>query len=80
MTEEYPTTAEVAHRLRLSPKTLRNKVAAGIFREGEHFFRRPGLGPRWRWERVVAWLEDEGQDQQEGEAVPLAEPSGRRSA
>jgi hypothetical protein len=79
MSEQYLTTAEVARRLRLTTKTLRNKVAAGLFREGEHFFRKPGLGPRWCWERVVAWLEGDHQDKGEGEIVPLAEPGGRRT-
>ncbi len=76
--EEYLTTAEVASRLRLTPKTLRNKIAAGIFREGEHFFRRPGLGPRWRWARVVAWLEGDMVGEPAGDEVPLAQPGGRR--
>jgi hypothetical protein len=60
MSEHYLTTAEVARRLRLKTKSLRNKVTAGVFREGEHFFRRRGLGPRWCWDRVVAWLEGDG--------------------
>lgn len=82
VSDEYLTTAEVARRLRLHPRTVRNKIAAGIFREGEHYFRRPGLGPRWRWDRVVAWLEGEPPAEQEDSTtppvVPLAEPGGRR--
>lgn len=78
---EYLTTAEVAGRLRLSVKTLRNKIYAGVFREGEHFVHRPGLGPRWRWDRVVAWLEGDGpgeQQQTPAGVIPLAESGGRR--
>jgi Helix-turn-helix domain len=71
---EYLTTAEAAAFLRVTPKTLRNKVGAGIFREGEHFFRRPGLGPRWKREVLVRWLEA---DQVSGVDVPLAESSMR---
>jgi hypothetical protein len=37
------TTAEAAAFLRVRPKTFRNKVAAGVFAEGIHFFRRAGL-------------------------------------
>ena len=55
--DEYLTIAEVAARLKLSAKTVRNKIAAGVFREGVHFFRPAGLGPRFKWSAVVAWLE-----------------------
>ena len=60
--EEYLTIAEVAERLKVKPKTIKNKMAAGIFRKGVHFFSPPGLGPRFKWSAVVAWLEQsEGQ-------------------
>ena len=39
MTERYLTTSEVADLLRVKPKTIRNKVASGIFIEGVHFFK-----------------------------------------
>jgi hypothetical protein len=55
--EEYLTIEETAQRLKLAPKTLRNKMAAGLLREGEHYFRPPGLGPRFKWSAVAAWLE-----------------------
>jgi Helix-turn-helix domain len=75
---EYLTTAEVAALLRVAPKTIRNKVAAGVFRQGEHFFRKPGLGPRWKREAIVHWLET---DETGGvETFALAEPGGRRVA
>jgi hypothetical protein len=50
----YLTTAEASAFLRIAPKTLRNKVAAGIFLEGEHFYKKPGLGRRWKREALVA--------------------------
>jgi len=34
--EEYLTIAEVAERLKVKPKTLKNKMAAGIFKRGVH--------------------------------------------
>lgn len=71
----YLTIAEVAALLRVKPKTLRNKVAAGIFREGEHFFRKPGLGPRWKRAAVVSWLEGRAS---EGEIIPMARGSHQR--
>ncbi len=57
--EGYLTTAEAALFLRIAPKTLRNKVAAGFFIEGTHFFRRAGLGPRWKRSALIAWMEHE---------------------
>lgn len=55
--EGYLTDREVATRLGLAPKTLRNKVATGTFREGTHFFRPPGMTRRWKWSAVAAWVE-----------------------
>lgn len=75
---EYLTTAEAAALLRISAKTLRNKVATGVFRHGEHFYRRAGLGPRWNRELLVAWIE--GKEPAGVGSVPLAQSGGRRVA
>lgn len=75
---EYLTTDEAAAFLRVAPKTLRNKVAAGVFRQGEHFFRKPGLGPRWKRAAIVRWLESE--ETAGVEVFRLAQPGGRRVA
>lgn len=53
----YLRDASVAARLCISAKTLRNKVAAGIFREGVHFFRPAGMTRRWSWPAVATWVE-----------------------
>ena len=55
--EEYLTIAELSVRLKIKPKTVKNKTAAGIFRRGVHYFSPAGLGPRFKWSAVVAWLE-----------------------
>ncbi len=64
--EEYLTVAEVAHRLKISPKTVRNRMAAGIYREGSHYFSPEVIdkhGKTWRtearfkWAAIVAWQE-----------------------
>src|SRR5262249_17393498 len=57
MIEDYLTIAEVAERLKVKPKTIKNKMAAGIFKRGVHYFSPVGLGPRFKWSAVVAWLE-----------------------
>jgi hypothetical protein len=54
--EEYFTINEVAARLKLSPKTIKNKMASEIFRKGVHYFRSQGLRPRFKWSAVQAWL------------------------
>ena len=71
---EYLTTLEAAELLRVKSKTLKNMKASGVFREGVHFFRRPGLGPRWKRDALIEWLEG---NHAHVEAFPLAEPGGR---
>jgi hypothetical protein len=56
--EEYVTVAELAERLKLSKKSIRNKIAAGDFRMGVHYFRPKGMAPRFKWSAIVAWVED----------------------
>jgi hypothetical protein len=55
--QEYLTIGEAAARLKLSPKTVKNKMAAGIFKKGIHFFSPLGMGPRFKWSALVLWME-----------------------
>ena len=71
---EYLTTFEAAELLRVKSKTLKNMKARGVFREGLSFFRRPGLGPRWKRDALIEWLEG---NRESVERFPLAEPGGR---
>lgn len=75
--EEYLTITEVALRLKIKPKTIQNKMTAGIFRRGVHYFSPQGLGPRFKWSEVVAWLE-QGQEQQcdENDLIPMPRSYG----
>ena len=76
---EYLTTVEAGALLRLRPKTLRNKITAGSFVEGTHFFRPRGMQPRWKRSALVAWLEGrESREAVDHGAIPLAR--GRRVA
>jgi len=68
---EYLTIAEVAQRLKLTPKTVRNKMASGVFRQGEHYFRRKGIGTRFKWGAVVAWLEGKETDASEVDSITM---------
>jgi len=67
--EEYLTIAEVAARLKIQPKTIRNKMAAGIFRKGVHYFSPNGLGPRFKWSAVRDWIE--GNEKQQETGIPM---------
>ena len=72
--EEYLTISEVAARLKVKPKTVRNKMASGVFRKGVHYFSPPSMGPRFKWSAIVSWLE-QGQRQTPSEAldaIPMA--------
>jgi hypothetical protein len=73
MGEEYLTIAEVAARLKIKPKTIKNKMGSGIFRRGVHFFSPVGLGPRFKWSAVVAWLEQsqEPANDSDGDSIPM---------
>jgi hypothetical protein len=55
--EEYLTIHELSARLKLKPKTVKNKMASGVFRKGVHYFSPVGLGPRFKWSAIVAWIE-----------------------
>ncbi len=57
--DEYLTIAEIATRLKLSPKTIRNKMASGVFKKGLHYFSPRGMRPRFKWCAIQAWLEGE---------------------
>jgi hypothetical protein len=52
------TVCEVAARLKLTPKSVRNRMYDGTWRRGEHWFSRPGIGPRFKWSALVAWIEE----------------------
>ena len=74
--KEYLTIEEVSARLTLTAKTVRNKMAAGIFQRGVHYFSPSGIGPRFKWSAIVAWLECQqtatGVDEDEPEKIPMA--------
>jgi hypothetical protein len=74
MTEEYLTIEELSARLKLESKTIRNKMAAGIFRKGIHYFSPQGLRPRFKWSAIVAWLEEKDAPLSEvaADAIPMA--------
>jgi hypothetical protein len=75
MAEEYLTVSELGQRLKLSPKSIANKMSAGVFVEGVHYFRPPGLRPRFKWTAIVAWLEGEESAAKEctdKNAIPMA--------
>jgi hypothetical protein len=74
MTEEYLTISEIAARLKVKPKTVKNKMASGIFQRGVHFFSPKGLGPRFKWSAIVTWLEGEEEQRvsRASGAIPMA--------
>lgn len=71
---EYRTIREAAELLRITPKRVRNMMAAGVFVAGYHYFRRCGLAPRFRLDRLIEWLEAPVNPSEE--TIPMA--SGKR--
>lgn len=73
MVDEYLTISELAARLKLKPKTIKNKMAAGIFKKGVHFFSPAGLGPRFKWSAIVQWIEaTEQHSTMPDDSIPMA--------
>ncbi len=75
--EEYLTLEKLAGRLLLMPKTIKNKMASGIFRRGVQYFSPKGIGPRFKWSAVVAWLEEREREERKATAgdedgIPMA--------
>ena len=70
--EEYLRIAEAAALLRISPRTLRNKMSAGVLRLGVHYFSPPGLGPRFKRSAIVSWIEQaQRAPEAEGDSIPM---------
>ena len=69
--EQYLTIAEVADRLKLTAKTIKNKMASGAFRLGVHYFRPPGMQARFKWSAVVTWLERGQEPTTESDSIPM---------
>ena len=71
--EEYLTIKEVATRLKLKPKTIQNKMAAGVFKKGIHYFSPEGSRPLYKWSAVVAWIEGKTDQKREDiNEIPMA--------
>jgi hypothetical protein len=63
---------ELAEQLGISPKTVKNKMAKGVFKLGVHYFKPPGLGPRFKWSAIVAWMEQsQGQTDTDSNVIPM---------
>ena len=68
----YLTDHENAAKLKWSTKTLEKKVRQGVFKEGVHYFQRPGMRRRWKWSAVVRWLEHGDEQVANDNTIPLA--------
>lgn len=62
MSKRYLSVKEAAEELGWKPKTLRNKMSAGIFRQGVHYIKRQGIRPRFIRGSLEAWLEGSEND------------------
>jgi hypothetical protein len=79
--DEYLTVADLADRLKVAVKTVRNHMYDGTWQRGEHWFSPDGIGPRFSWRAIEQWLRggDTGPPTtQRSPAIPLARVGGRR--
>jgi hypothetical protein len=78
---EYLSIDDVAAKLKCSRKTIVNRISAGVYREGVHYFRPEGVktkgkkkggpsrcDPLFKWSALVAWVE--GQDAKAAKSEP----------
>ena len=80
MNEEYLTVVELGARLKVAPKTVRNRMRNGTWRRGEHWFRPRGSHPRFKWSAIVRWLEELDHNDPPGDGLAYARdipPAGR---
>jgi hypothetical protein len=56
MSEQYLTIAEVAAQLKVSRKRVRNRMCAGVLKQGVHFFRPAGLGARFKQSALTQYI------------------------
>jgi hypothetical protein len=72
--EDYLTIEELSARLKIKSKTIKNKMASGIFRKGVHYFSPLGLGPHFKWSAVVSWIEQRENIRPlaESDSIPMA--------
>ena len=79
--DEYLTVAELADRLKVAVKTVRNHMYDGTWHKGRHWFSPPGFSPRFSWSAVQRWLRGEDAATPPcplGGDIPLARVGGRR--
>ena len=69
--QPFMTIAEAANLARVSAKRLRNLMGDGTLVEGLHYTRPRNLGPRFRRDAVLAWL-DGREDGPTVDAIPPA--------
>ena len=71
--EEYLKIEELAARLKLSRKTIHNKMSAGVFIKGVHYFSPAGMGTRFKWSAIVAWMEaGDSTTSADDDSIPMA--------
>ena len=70
--EEYLSVAQLSERVPYKPKTIRNLMCRGIFREGVHFTRLTGR-PIFLWSKVEALLR-EGMHGRKGQSRSTHQP------
>ena len=56
--DTYLTIRDVAGFLKISEKTVRNRMYNGIWRRGEHWFHPRGSRPYFKQSALVRWMEE----------------------
>lgn len=79
--DEYLTVAELAARLKVTTKSVRNRMYDGTWTKGVHWFSPLGIGPRFSWLAIERWLRGEQTvlpASSRRAEIPLSRVGGRR--
>ncbi|MBI3786047.1 MAG: hypothetical protein HY270_21875 [Deltaproteobacteria bacterium] len=66
----YLSVRQLAARIPYAEHTIRNMISSGEFIEGEHYFKRRGR-VMFSWPAMRAWVEQQSEQADEPEALPL---------
>lgn len=70
--DDYITVEELAKRLNYTVKTVRNKVAEGVFKKGVHYSTAAGLPMMFKWSAIIACYRFSESDQPIDDLIPMA--------
>lgn len=77
--EQYLTYKEICGRLHVSRRSIKRKIAAGIWRAGTHYVNPPGMHIRFCWTAIQRWMATQASPKKRAVAPDLSvDPATQR--